>query len=200
MSRTDDFDSDSVSKWIERTKQGDDAAAERIWQRYFRALVQHAQQHVPAHLGQMSDGEDFAVIAFQALLDGFRNGRFQQIRNRVELWRMLTTIAARRAVNHIKSELRQRRGGGARRQLEDDELIGEHRANWGSADDPAWIAQFAETIQSLFRALPDDLFRTVARMRLAGHDIKEIADQLQVSPRTIDRKLGQIRVLWMFKD
>ncbi|HMP79552.1 MAG TPA: ECF-type sigma factor [Pirellulaceae bacterium] len=199
MTNVYDSDSDSVSNWIERTKQGDESAAERIWQRYFQALVHHAQRYVPTHLAQMSDGEDFALAAFQALLDGFRNGRFQHVTNRGDLWRILATIAGRRAVNHVKSELRQRRGGARRRQLDGDDVVGE-RVAVDSFDDPVSIAQFTETVQALFTALPNDELRAVASLRLAGHEIKDIAAQMQVSSRTIDRKLEMIRVIWKFKD
>jgi DNA-binding CsgD family transcriptional regulator len=44
--------------------------------------------------------------------------------------------------------------------------------------------------------LPDETQRHIARLRLEGHANEEIAKELGISLRTVERKLGLIRELW----
>ena len=54
---------------------------------------------------------------------------------------------------------------------------------------------FSDTILELLSLL-DVKNRIVALMRIKGHTIAEIAKQVGVSTRTIDRRLEEIRVIW----
>jgi DNA-directed RNA polymerase specialized sigma24 family protein len=193
------IDPESVTTWIGQTKDGDAAATEKLWARYFESLADYARRKLPPHLRQMVDEEDIALSAFNVLLQGFEKGGFEQVRQRDDLWKVLTLIAARKAQNHVKYETRQKRGKGRKRG--DSAMINEpadqRAAKAEKLQDPAWLAEFADICRTVFDSLPNDSFRLIASLRLAGHSVKEIAEQMVVSTRTIERKLNIIRSVWL---
>ncbi len=189
---------DSVSAWIEMTRVGDAAAIEKIWSRYFESLTEYARFKLKDHLKLMADEEDIALSALNAMFGGFNNGRYSEVVNRDELWRLLTLIATRKARNHVKFENRKKRA--VVRNLGNSAGVRDPVANSLPTkhlfDDPAFAVEFSETCRMVFAALPDERTRTVASMRLSGFTISEIAEHISVAPRTVERKLSLIRSIW----
>ena len=141
----------------------------------------------------MVDPEDIAASAMLALINGLNKGNFHSVKNRDQLWQMLVMIAARKATNKAKFLDRDKRGG---KRACDDEAI----ANLGNyidqTNDPAKFVEIEMTCRELLTALPDDNYREIALMRLAGFNNQEIGIKLNCSARTIDRKLIAIREVW----
>ena len=54
----------------------------------------------------------------------------------------------------------------------------------------------AERCQHLMDRLRDDQMREIARRKLEGYSNAEIANQLGVVERTVERRLGMIRDYW----
>src|SRR5215470_8233302 len=94
---------DSVSHWIGRLKAGDTAAAQELWQVYFRRLVGLARvrlQGLPRRAA--ADEEDVALSAFQSFWEGAVRGRFPQLADRGDLWKLLVTLTARKALHLVR--------------------------------------------------------------------------------------------------
>ena len=53
-----------------------------------------------------------------------------------------------------------------------------------------------EQQQEMFRILPDETQRSVARLRFEGYANEEIAEKLDISLRSVERKLKVIREIW----
>lgn len=62
---------------------------------------------------------------------------------------------------------------------------------------PEFIAAMNEQCEELMERLPDDKLRLVAHRKLEGYTNEEIAQELGVVQRTIERKLSLIRNTWM---
>lgn len=62
---------------------------------------------------------------------------------------------------------------------------------------PEFIAICEEECERLLNRLADDSLRQTAQLRLAGLSNAEIAQRLQVSLRSVERKLQLIRDTWM---
>jgi len=62
---------------------------------------------------------------------------------------------------------------------------------------PDFIAAINEQCQQLMDCLPDDKLRLVAHRKLEGYTNQEIAQELGVVERTVERKLSLIRSAWM---
>jgi DNA-directed RNA polymerase specialized sigma24 family protein len=194
---------DSVSQWLDGLRAGDDADIRRLWDRYFQRLVQLAGAKLPGHARRMVDEEDVALSAFHSFCDRVGRGQFPQLADRDDLWRLLVTITVRKAVDTIRHQTRQKRGGG--------HVLGESAVmdggGAGAGDDglaqflsreptPDDAARFADDYERLLAMLEDETLRYVALQRLEGHTTEEIAAALGISGRTVDRKLKLIRAIW----
>jgi DNA-directed RNA polymerase specialized sigma24 family protein len=61
---------------------------------------------------------------------------------------------------------------------------------------PEFALQIAEQIEQLVAALGDEMLRTIVARKLEGYTNEEIAAELDVSTRTVVRKLRRIRQEW----
>ena len=60
------------------------------------------------------DEEDVAISAFTTLCDGFEAGRYDDVLDRDQLWRLLSVITVNKARKRAAHENRIRRGGTSR--------------------------------------------------------------------------------------
>ena len=75
-------------------------------------LARLAQLHLRATARGLADGEDVALAAFDSLVRGVAEGRYPRLDDRDDLWKILTTIALRKASNQRRHEGQLKRGGG----------------------------------------------------------------------------------------
>ena len=66
----------------------------------------------------------------------------------------------------------------------------------GAEPNPALVAEVAEETRRLLDTLNDEVLQTIARRKLEGYTNQEIAAELDVSERTVARKLSRIRDEW----
>jgi DNA-directed RNA polymerase specialized sigma24 family protein len=193
----------SVSLWIEQLQAGDSLAAQQLWERYYYRLVGLARRKLRGRPRRAADEEDVALSAFDSFCRGANKGRFPRLHDREDLWRLLVAITAHKAINLVRDENRQKRGGGAVL----DEAALAHFASCGSAEteldrilgrepSPEFALQVAEECQRLLDCLGDDTLRSVALWKMEGQNNDEIAAQVGCTPRTVARKLRRIRALW----
>jgi hypothetical protein len=76
---------DSVSLWIRQLEAGDHAAAQKLWQRYFRRLVGLARKKLQDACRRAADEEDVALSAFTSFCKAAQAGRFPQLADRHDL-------------------------------------------------------------------------------------------------------------------
>jgi RNA polymerase sigma factor (sigma-70 family) len=188
----------SVTRWLTALKAGDEAASQALWERYHRQLVTLARKKLRAAPRQEADEEDVVQNAFHSFFRGVAAGRFPDLDDRDNLWRLLVVITARKAIKQIARECAQRRGGtpdGETRMTSEGEETAIAEVV-GDEPTPEFAAQVAEEYRRLLDLLGDDTLRTVAVRKMEGYDSDEIAEQLACSRRTVARKLEAIRILW----
>jgi len=190
----------SVTHWISQLKAGDqEAAQQQLWDRYFDRLVALARQNLRALPQREADEEDVALSALNNFFERARRDQFPQLRNRNNLWPLLVKITTRKASNQLNKQRAEKRGGGlvqsesAFLKAGDEARIEEFV---GSTPTPEFAAQMAEQCALLIESLDGASFRTVANMKLQGYANTEIAQRLDVSESTVERKLRQIRTKW----
>ena len=64
---------DSVTAWIGDLKEGQDAASQKIWERYFERLVRVASRQLGSAPRRIADEEDVALSVFRYALQGRRS-------------------------------------------------------------------------------------------------------------------------------
>ena len=200
----------SITHWLGDLRGGDLAAAQPLWERDFGKLVVLARSKLQRQRQPRveADEEDAAPWRIQQLCVGVAEGKFPQLADREDLWRILMTITVRKAYAQVQRQKRLKSGrrascrGGRASKGEERvarstlfrpglELVA------GDEPSPEFAAMVAEEYRRLLDALEDDGLRQVAVSRMEGYTCDEIAVQLGCARRTVARRLDLIRKTWL---
>lgn len=192
----------SITQWIESIRDGGSLAPVELWNRYYHRLVGLARRKLKDAPRRVADEEDVALEAFHSFCRGAEAGRFPKLDDRDDLWQVLVMLTARKAANQLKHDFRQKRGGGQVRGESVFIQVGSEQERAaidqvvGSEPTPEFAADVAEQCQELLCQLDDETLQTVAVAKMEGYTNDEIAEQLGVKTRTVERKLRIIREIW----
>ncbi|MBV8217742.1 MAG: hypothetical protein JO325_04710 [Solirubrobacterales bacterium] len=194
----------SVTHCIGELKKRDPDAARRLWERYYRKLVGLARLKLRSTPRRAADEEDVALSAFDSFCRGVGRGHFPQLQDRSDLWQLLAIITARKAIDLVNHNRRQKRGGGTVSGESglldpgDPATSGPGLAQIiGREPPPEFAAQVADECRRLLDGLGDEGLRSVALWKMEGYTNAEIAERLGgVNMRTVERKLKTIRERW----
>ena len=191
---------DSVTRWIGDLKDGKEGATQQIWERYFDRLVQVASRQLGTAPRRIADEEDVALSVFESLCKGAAAGRFDRLEDRDDLWKLLTAISGMKAVDQIRRQTAKKRGG---QNVRGESIVAGLDNPLGSLDQlvqgeptPEFLAVMDEQMQAMFDILPDETQKDVARLRFEGYTNEEIAKEIDISLRSVERKLKLIREIW----
>ena len=197
------MNSEDVTLWLSGFKRGDGEAVDQVWQVYFDKLVRLCRRRLEGLPRRVADEEDVALSAFQSFCDGLQRGRFPKLEDRDDLWKILVTIAARKALAQHKHERARKRGGNAVRGESvflqgrgSDDTLGGIDQFLGVEPSPETAVAVSEACEHLLSLLKDEMQRSVALLKMQGYTSEEIADQLDCTTRTVERKLAAIRDRW----
>ena len=186
----------SVTWWIENLKQGDEAAAQSLWQRYFQRLAGLARQRLGEGHRRVQDEDDIAISVFRSLCERARKGDLAGLEGRDDLWRLMAAITVRKVAANVRCAARQKRGGGMVRgdsAIDDRDRLSEIA---GPEPTPALLHELAEQHHQLLQALEDDTLRKIALWKMEGWTGQEIAEKLGITRRSVERKVEHIRERW----
>jgi DNA-directed RNA polymerase specialized sigma24 family protein len=194
-------DDSRTTHWLAALQAGEEGAARQLWEQYYARMVALASRKLQGVNRRAADEEDVALSAIESFCAGLRAGRFPDITDRHDLWRLLVVITARKAADLANHNRRQKRGGGAVRGESALAPAGSETAGGlgeivGSEPTPEFSCQVREELDRLLALLGDPTLTAIALAKLEGRSNDEIASQLQVVPRTIERKLALIRQCW----
>ena len=171
----------SVTHWFEQVREGDSLAARALWERYFPALVRLAREKLRGVPCRASDEEDVASSVMESLFRAAARGRFPDLADRDDLWRLLLWMTARKVIDLKRRETRQRRGSG---HVRGESALGEP----GSPDDsnalaevigdsptPEFAAMMLEEYERLLARLGEADLQALASAKLEGYTNEEIA-------------------------
>jgi len=193
-------DPESITLSYEMLRMGNEAAAEQIWSRFFDRLVSVARREMQTSNRRVADEEDVASIVLASLCAQAERNQLPHINNRDDLWRMLLVRLRNEVVDHVRSDKRAKRGSGNVR----GDSIWEKSNGLDGVNSleptPQLLIEMEEELQVLLSKLPNAMLRTLANLKLQCYSNLEIATQLGVSERTIERKLSIIRDCWKSDD
>ncbi|MFT7643036.1 MAG: DNA-directed RNA polymerase specialized sigma24 family protein [Pirellulaceae bacterium] len=187
----------SITHWVEQLKAGDDTAVHPLWERFFTRLTAIARQGLKGQSLPMADEEDIALSAFHSLCSGLRDGRFPELQSRESLWRLLLVITTRKVADQFAFDRRSKRDSNriARPDegADEDDLV---RQLVSREPTPEMVAQVAEQIAKLMESLVHEDLQSIALRKMEGFKNVEIAQELDRSVATVERKLRTIRSIW----
>ena len=192
---------ESVSRWIEEVKRGNDDAAQKIWDRYFPDLLDLARRRLGVLPRREADEEDVALSALNSFFLAAAKNRFPDLEDREGLWRLLSWITQRKAVSLIRRTLSQKRGGG---KVRGDSAFGSGQNSTGTdlaaaaveCVTPELIELMRDQCQHLLDLLGEDRLKSVALAKVQGYTNAETASMLDVAESTVELRLRVIRGKW----
>ncbi len=190
----------SITELLHRLENEESDAARRIWDRFIHRLIYESRDRLMNLPRRAVDEEDVAAMAFQAFFDGVAQNSFQRLENRDDMWQVLAMLAERRAMDVMRMELADMRGGGKNRgESVFENLLGEDSAAGGIGEmpdlEPEVIDGFTKETRERLEELEESV-REVVMLKLQGYTNEEVSEQLDMALRTVERKLQLARSQW----
>jgi RNA polymerase sigma factor (sigma-70 family) len=176
----------SVTRLIHAVQQGRASAVGSLLEVYFDRLVELARKRLQSLPGMAAYDEDVALRSFHSLCRHVRDpARPLVLAGRDDLWRLLATRTISRAIDLI-------------RRHHPDQFAGEAALEQLLSREPTPedAAEMADECRRLLDLLDEPELRQIALWKVEGYTNEEIAAQLDCVPRTIERKVGRIRLQW----
>jgi RNA polymerase sigma factor (sigma-70 family) len=176
-------------------------AARRIWDRYFTALLALARAHLDARVRRREDAEDVLQSMYQSFCRRQGRGDFD-LASRDQLWALLVTITVRKARNAAQRhrcgvrDVRREQAEGDGPREDAPEAPGWLERVEDTDPTPAEAAVLSEALERRLAALADPGMRRIALRKLEGFTNREIAAELGVTERSVERKVQMIRNRW----
>lgn len=191
---------DHVTIWMDKLRQADDSAAEKLWSHFVGSLYRAARGRLKPNTRRVYDEEDAAQSAFHSVCAGIQAGRFPKLRDRDCLWRLLLRVTALKVAQRHRFDTQQRRD--VRRNVSDSIFVVDENSPVAVGQlaarepTPEFTAQFVELCGQLFKRLDDPILQSVAELRMEGYSDPEIAKRLNCSRRSVQRRVEAIRRHW----
>jgi RNA polymerase sigma-70 factor, ECF subfamily len=190
---TDEIRGSSASEpcdhsFIGRFRAGDQDAATQLYLRYAQRLNSLVETQCSTELARCAGVDDIVQSVFGSFFRLMRQG-FHDAPDGDELWKLLLVIAIHKvrekAVYHraAKRDLHRTIGGGE---------AARHLALWSTIDDSR-DGYLDLVLDEILEQLPCES-RKMARLRLEGYKVAEIARKTGRSRRTVERILQETRV------
>jgi DNA-directed RNA polymerase specialized sigma24 family protein len=190
--------SHSISKWIPQLQIGDPEASNELCRRHWDKVEAAARRGLKGLPRRKADEEDVTIMVFEAFLRGVKEKRFKRLENRQDVWQILTMLTRRMTASIFRDAYAGKRGGGQVRDESAFERIDPNGSAGPGIQDVADdreddVDQWPLEIRESLGRLEDDQLRQIVLFKLEGYKNKEIAGRMEISLRSVERKLGLIR-------
>jgi RNA polymerase sigma factor (sigma-70 family) len=178
--------SQSITRLIRAVQDGSNSAVRPLLAAYLDRLVHLAGKRLQNLPGLGGYDEDLALRSFHSVCQRLRDpSRPLDLAGRDDLWRLLATRTVSRAIDLIRRH----------RPLE---VPGEHDVTQLLTGEPTpeEAAEVADECRRLLESLQEPELRQIALWKVEGYTNGEIAARLDCVPRTVERKISRIRLLW----
>ncbi len=181
----------SSEELLSRVRAGNASAADELFHRFFEGLIALAAARLSAKLARRLDPEDVVQSAYRSFFLGAQQGRYV-LKRSGDLWRLLVGITLHKLQHQVEHHTAAKRALAGEQLLAEDSLGG--LADLVQARDPSPLeaAALADEVEQLLARLEPHQ-RPMLELRLQGHSLDEIAQQLQCSERTVRRTMDVVR-------
>jgi RNA polymerase sigma-70 factor (ECF subfamily) len=177
---------------MNRLRQGDQAVAWLIFQRFARRLTGLARSRLDDRVRAKVGPEDVVQSALNSFFQRHAEGQFE-LESWDNLWSLLTVITLRKCghkTEHFLAACRDVRRESKSLPADDDST-----ASWQAIarePTPEEAMRLTETVELMFHGL-DDLDRQTIELSLQGYKVAEISTRLGRSERSIYRLLERCK-------
>ena len=185
---------DSFAAWRESLGTDRNQAGIEIWNRFAARLNQLAADRIHAKVRRLVDPDDILQTAYRTFVRNCDRSAFN-LTDWAGLWGLLVTITVRKCIRANQRHL------GPNRNLRRDQGLS---PVWEYGSSPSALvppsrdptpeeaACYSDLVEALCLAL-SERERLVIALRRDRYTVPEIAEQLRVSERTIERTLAKAR-------
>lgn len=196
--------SGSVTSWIRQFRAGNRMAADFLWEYFSPGLMKNL---VPkCRRLKICDEGDIAVTAFYQLLEALEQPRETAfadqgtLLNRKEFWRLLRVTTRNELCDWVRYDAAKCRGGEQvifPIEAYRDEGIASKPVSEDIHQQDAVDDELLERLRELGQRMDRDEFNTIIRLKLQGKKNTEIARELNVSLRTTQYLISEIKEAWL---
>lgn len=157
-------------------------------ERYLPRLIQLADKSISERYRAKIEAEDVAASVCRTFIRHVGKGSFR-IENDEDLWKLLVTITLNKARNKARGFSTEKRDVSQEVAFEDPGLIAALRSH----PSPVEAAEFVDMLSVLAARLDDEMATQVLLGLVNGKKVIEIAGELGVTTKTVQRKKVRIR-------
>lgn len=195
MSHASENGRGSISVMISGLRAMNEQATHGVWKFFLKRTQRLASRLLYQGTRRAYDENDAAQSALYAVFGALNDGKYPDVENRESLWALIASITSRKVAQRNRFELQKCRDQRRSVPLETHQqpLVQNPRS---LTDSPAMIAELEDTRSFLIAQLQDPDLCQIAELKLQGYNIAEISSRLDLSRRTVDRRLSIIRSRW----
>ncbi|MEM7316545.1 MAG: sigma-70 family RNA polymerase sigma factor [Planctomycetota bacterium] len=160
-----------------------------LYDRFSSRLIQVAQRRIGSRLGRRVDGEDVVQSVFRTFFRRARLGEYAPSDSAL-LWGRLVRVTLNKSCDAARAQTAGKRNIFAEDPGFWDEGLVEVM---GRSPSPDQAAVLTELLHALLESLGAPEYVSIVELTLQGFDKSEIAQQVGVSRRTVDRVLARSR-------
>jgi RNA polymerase sigma-70 factor, ECF subfamily len=183
---------ESFRSLMARLRSGEDAAAQRVFERFARQLIGLTRRQFDQRLAHKVDPEDVVQSAYKSFFVRHQAGQLT-VENWNSLWKLLTIITLRKCADRVEYHKAARRDAAREARAPADP---DRPAPWQETFDraplPEEAAILAETLEGLYASMDADE-RPILELSLQGYTVPEISDRLGRAERSVRRLRERIR-------
>lgn len=169
-----------------------------VWKQYHQRLTAFARSRIESQLARTVDGEDIANSALGSFYSGVKRGKFEKLNETDLLWGLLVKIALRKISANRRRETTLKRGQGrvggtsafGQSELSDFNGLGQVADQGKMPENPEHV--FA-SCDELLSALPKEVLKQTALLRLQGYTNLEISERTGGSVARVKQRVARIR-------
>jgi RNA polymerase sigma-70 factor (ECF subfamily) len=166
---------------------GHTADVARLFDRYAQHLARLAEEHLSRKVAGRLDGEDVVQSVFRTFFRRYAQGEFR-IDSSGQIWKLLAKITLLKVRAEGRFHSAKKRDVGVESPVDVPAL----REVLSREPGPAETVALVDQIEALVRGLPP-LYADLLELRLHGCSTSEIAQELRVSRRTVQRALNLLQ-------
>ncbi|MCI0377800.1 MAG: sigma-70 family RNA polymerase sigma factor [Gemmataceae bacterium] len=180
-------ESTSDLSYLELFRKGDEAAAQKLFDRYVDQVMKLARRHLSRPMASRVDADDIAQSVFRTFFTRAKKGQFR-VEEPEDLCKLLARITVHKTFRQIAFHRRGKRNAAAETGEPQEMLL--NRLAGGPTPEEA--VEFVDHLENFLRSLqPTD--RKILELRMEGYNNLEIAKKLDISDRKIRRLMERIR-------
>lgn len=168
---------------IHAVRDGDEAAAADLYNRYARRVFGLVRSQMSDWLRAVTEPEDIVQSVFKSMFRGVKAGTYDAPEGN-SLWQLLAVIAVHKTRHHAVKQTAQKRN--VKRNVPISEL------DFQSGQDTVGYQDLELSLRETLETLRD-FDRDVLLSRLQGNTVDEIAAQMNRTGRTVERSLQKTR-------